>query len=138
MLSFKVIYIAASLMVGALARPGPPTGTYYAIINPQGTVCVQANWVPHPHEDVELGVKCGTHFKDSDDLTVDEGPPFTYKIDSDSADDFRRFRIGVDILCRGFVHTLPGDLYKFDYHRGSNTIVTTFHAQRVELKPGHC
>ncbi|KAF4689929.1 hypothetical protein FOZ63_031092 [Perkinsus olseni] len=101
MLSFKAIYIAASLMVGALARPGPPTGTYYAIINSQG-------------------VKCGTHFKDSDDLTVDEGPPFTYKIDSDSADDFRRFRIGVDILCRGFVTTQPGDLYKFDYHRGNH------------------
>ncbi|KAF4680737.1 hypothetical protein FOZ63_024956, partial [Perkinsus olseni] len=116
MVSFKVIYIAASLMVTGLARAGPPTGTYYANINPQ--VCVQVNWPPGPHEDVVLGVKCGAQFKESKDLTVDEGPPFTYKIDSRSKPECRRFRLVVNMLCHGIVTTVPRDLFKFDYIRG--------------------
>ncbi|KAF4681839.1 hypothetical protein FOZ60_011525 [Perkinsus olseni] len=107
-----VSYIATSL-VTALARPGPPTGIYYANINPQGT-------------DVRLQVRCGAYMKVSNGLTVDEGPPFVYKIDSQSEPDYNSFR------------QAEHDLYKFVYNRDSNTIVTAFQAQGVELRPGHC
>ncbi|KAF4695283.1 hypothetical protein FOZ60_005149 [Perkinsus olseni] len=137
MIFYKVVYIAASLIVTALARPGPPAGTYYANINPQGTVCVQVNWPPNRHEDVQLGVKCGAHFKKSKDITVDEGPPSVYVTDSDSKPNYRRFRQVVNVYC-GLRTILPGDLYKFVYKRVDKTIVTAFHGQGVMLRPGHC
>ncbi|KAF4705565.1 hypothetical protein FOZ62_001704 [Perkinsus olseni] len=110
----KIICIAAAL-VTALARPGPPTGIYYANINPQGTVCVQVTWVPDPDEDVRLEVSCGARSKVSRDLTVDEGPPFVYKIDSQSEPVHNSFRQTVNAVCLELTTTQEHDLYKFVY-----------------------
>ncbi|KAF4660402.1 hypothetical protein FOZ61_004039 [Perkinsus olseni] len=132
-----VSYIAAALLT-ALARPGPPTGIYYANINPQGTVCVEVTWVPDPDKDVRLEVRCGARSKVSRDLTVDEGPPFVYKIDTHSEPVHSSFRQAANAVCLELATMQAHDLYKFVYNRDSNTIVTAFQAQGVELRPGHC
>ncbi|KAF4698053.1 hypothetical protein FOZ63_026442 [Perkinsus olseni] len=138
MVAFKLIYSVIFLMVAALARPSPPSGSYYKNLNPQGTACVETRWSTSPHEDVKLVMKCGDHSVDSNDLTVDELRPFVYKVDEHSKPDYDDFRLNVNIRCLGFVRMYELELFKFEYSPDSQTIKTVLEEQQHELRAGSC
>ncbi|KAF4713663.1 hypothetical protein FOZ63_032821 [Perkinsus olseni] len=138
MVSFKLIYSVISLMVVVLARPSPPTGTYYKNINAQGTICAQLRWPTGPHEDVVLGVKCGPRRRESEDLTVDDLRNFVYKLDEHSKRDYNDFRRRVNQACPGLVNMQNFDLFKFEYNPGSQTIKTLFEGTQYKFRPGSC
>ncbi|KAF4744837.1 hypothetical protein FOZ63_030100 [Perkinsus olseni] len=138
MASFELIYSVIFLMVVVLARPSPPTGTYYKNINAQGTICVQLSWPSSPHEDVILGVKCGPRRRESEALTVDELRPFVYKLDVHSQRDYNDFRLGVNQNCNGLVNMKYFDLFDFEYTPSCQTIETPFEETQYKLRPGSC